>query len=229
MKKLILPLFAFAIVAATAHAQCPPVTATSGCSIGVFDNDACPTGTPPTLVWCPAGDLSTIRIRVIARGSSGLPCAGCDLTIRVVVEGEPTLTANQLWTCGFPAPGGTASFVVTTDAVGQAILDISGGGCGCLKVSYWVEASSCGGTLLCQGTENFCLKSPDMNGDGTINFFDTFQYLPQLTAGQGYCADFNCDGSVNFFDTFQYLPHLSGGHACPGSPVPIVPCGALCN
>ncbi len=51
--------------------------------------------------------------------------------------------------------------------------------------------------------------------DGNVNFFDTFRYLPQLSAGSGWSGDFTCDGNVNFFDTFQYLPALSGGVNLP--------------
>lgn len=230
MRRLILTCaaIAFGAAATAVFAQCPPLPAPSTCVVEIIDLDACPTVFPPTLVWCPDGDMSRIALRVTALGASGLPCAGCDLNIRVLFDGMAYNTANQIWVCGAD-PGGFADFTVTTDAAGEATVEITGGGCGCIHMQYWVESFSCGGTMLCQGEERFCLRSPDITGDGTVNFFDTFQFLPQLSTGQGYCADYNCDNTVNFFDTFQFLPHLSGGHTCVGNPIPIVPCTIPCS
>jgi hypothetical protein len=217
-----LPILGFLLVlGSAASAQCPPVPAASICSIGWIDADVCPTPAPPTLVWCPAGDLSRIVIRVRALGAAGAPCAGCPLTITARFRGRPTLTGTNLWVCGAVASVLTAT--VTTDANGVAVLPITGGGCGCLIVDYIVDATACGGPpVLCSGTAPFCVKSPDITGNGIVNFQDTFRYAPMLAAGFGYCGDFNCNGAVNFADTFQYAPHLAAVHACTfGSTVTI--------
>jgi hypothetical protein len=193
----------------------------SVCSIGYIDNDVCPTPAPPTLVWCPAGDRSRIVIRVRALGAAGAPCAGCPLVVTAMFRGMPILPATNLWVCG--AVGGVLTTTVVTDAIGEAQVEITGGGCGCLVVDYSVNAAACGGpAVLCSGSSRFCVKSPDFTGNGIVNFADTARYLPMLAAGFGYCGDFNCNGVVNFADTAQYLPHLFAAHACTfGSIVPI--------
>ena len=65
----------------------------------------------------------------------------------------------------------------------------------------------------------------DMNGDGTVNFFDISPFLNCATAGQSdpgcplsglstddyvQAADINCDGGVNFFDINPFLKLATG-------------------
>jgi hypothetical protein len=73
------------------------------------------------------------------------------------------------------------------------------------------------------------VKSPDLTGDGSVNFWDTFQLLPCLASATGYCCDFDCASIVNFWDTFQYLPHLTGAHTCSGVSLAGAGCTITCN
>ncbi len=231
MQRLTFLVAIILLLPAVVLAQCPPAAATSICSATIIDNDVCPTVIPPTLVWCPAGDLSLIELRILAIGAAGIPCTNCTLEVRVNFTGLPntTIGPSNIWLCNTNAGPGSFVIFTTTDAVGEARIKFSGGGCGCISMS-WTVVSLCGNpTVICQGVRDFCIKSPDFTGDGMVNFFDTFKYLPQLSSGFGYCADFNCDGVVNFFDTFQYLPHLSGGHSCIGSAIPFANCSLPCN
>ncbi len=205
------------VTASTAGAGVPDPVA-SYCNTSVIHNDACPVGSNH-VVWCPAGDLSLISATIGVIDVGGNPCVNTTVMVNFRFTGEPTVTANNLWVCG--TTNGMVTLFGVTDALGEVTFTFTGGGCGCLMMDFnaWV-----GPAFVCQTQAQFCVKSPDMNGNGTINFQDTFQYLPQLNAGTGWCADFNCSNSVNFLDTFQYLPHLNGAHSCPGSVIPITPC-----
>ena len=61
------------------------------------------------------------------------------------------------------------------------------------------------------------LAPSGVNGDGVVNYFDTFLYIPMLSTATGYCGNLNGsgDGVVNFFDTAKYLPYLANGVQCP--------------
>ena len=61
------------------------------------------------------------------------------------------------------------------------------------------------------------MRSPDFNGDGTVNFLDVFAYLPELNVGNGKCGNLNFDaqGDVNFSDTIKLLSHLAAHAHCP--------------
>jgi len=52
----------------------------------------------------------------------------------------------------------------------------------------------------------------DINGDGTLNFFDVSAYLSAFAAGD-LIADFTGDGSLNFFDVSAFL--VAFGDGCP--------------
>jgi len=57
---------------------------------------------------------------------------------------------------------------------------------------------------------NLCL--PDLNGDGSLNFFDVSAFL-QAFGMQDPAADFTNDGSFNFFDVSAFLSAFATG--CP--------------
>ncbi len=221
MKTTIALFVMLALCAAALSAQCVPDPTFSVCNLYVVKNDACPITMPNTLVWCPDGDMSYFEISIEALDATGLPCTFTDIRVIVRMGGTPSVAGNRLFGCGFNAAG-ERFFSLTTDAFGMATAQFWGGGCGCLTVGY--EAMAMTGVVFCSGVDNFCVKSPDFTGDGNVNFFDTFQYLPCLGGSYNDCCDLNCDGTVSFFDTFQYLPHLTMAHSCLGSILPIVPC-----
>ena len=61
------------------------------------------------------------------------------------------------------------------------------------------------------------VRSPDLNGDGSVNFADTFLFVSYLAAATGYCGNLNGDpyNLVNFWDTSKLLPFLSAATSCP--------------
>ncbi len=210
------------LLAGTAAAQCVPDPANSTCVLTIVDNDACPNTFPPNLVWCPAGDMSYFQIEVTLKDVTGAPCAFTDVRVSVDMSGQAAVAGNNIFGCGFDAVG-HRDFSLTTDANGKAYAKFWGGGCGCLNIRY---VATTVGFVICTGQADFCVKSPDLNGDGVVNFFDVFQYLPCLQSSYSICCDYNCDGVVNFFDTFQFLPHLNGNHNCVGSSLPYHACNA---
>jgi len=65
--------------------------------------------------------------------------------------------------------------------------------------------------LLIVDVQLDCTPCPaDMNGDGTLNFFDVSAFLSAFGAGDA-SADFTGDGSLNFFDVSAFLAAFSGG------------------
>jgi hypothetical protein len=52
----------------------------------------------------------------------------------------------------------------------------------------------------------------DLNGDGTLNFFDVSAFLVAFSANEP-AADFTGDGLFNFFDVSAFLVAFNAG--CP--------------
>jgi hypothetical protein len=61
------------------------------------------------------------------------------------------------------------------------------------------------------------VRSPDLTGNGVVNFQDTNLFLILLQAASGYCGNLSGDAGnvVNFLDTAKYLPALIAGAQCP--------------
>lgn len=57
----------------------------------------------------------------------------------------------------------------------------------------------------------------DINGDGSLNAFDVFQFLGDYDLGActGPSGDFNGDGACNAFDVFEFLGAYDNGNGCP--------------
>jgi len=214
-----------AVTAVPLLAQCNPDPNLSTCVLSVIKNDACPTTMPKTLVWCPDGDMSYFEIEVTLIDVNNLPCANTDVRVIVSLSGRTLVAGNNLFGCGFNLAG-ERIFALTTNAAGKAYAKFWGGGCGCLHIEYFATTS---GFVLCTGVDDFCVKSPDLNGDGFVNFLDVFQFLPCLGGLYGVCCDFNCDGTITFLDTFAFLPHLGGAHICVGSILPFRQCSSSLN
>jgi len=85
------------------------------------------------------------------------------------------------------------------------------GGCGTVAVTAEVQSFP----LTSGDVAN--VRSPDFTGDGVVNYFDTFHYLPMLNAATGYCGNLDNDpsGVVNFFDTSIFLSALVVAATCP--------------
>lgn len=209
MKKCLALLAVMGCLAIAGNAMATlPCAANSSCAIEAQNGNGC---ADADLRWCPAGDMDQIVIRATVRNCLDDPLSGCTLRLDLAGQADPTdATANMMVV-------GTASRTAVSDANGAVAWFITGGGCGRFNLDWTITAECADPQVeLCATSTQFCAKTADFNGDGTLNFFDTFKYLPQLTAGAGYCADLNCNGIANFFDTFQYLPHLTHGGTYAG-------------
>jgi hypothetical protein len=167
------------------------------------------------LRWCPAGDMDQINFQITVRDWNNDPIPDADVTLEISGECDPQ---DELGANANMMIAGNSLRLGTTDSSGYVEFEITGGGAGRFYLNYIVECR--GIELFNSATPTLCAKSPDFTGDGTINFFDTFKYLPQLNSGSGWSGDLRCDGVVNFFDTFQYLPHLNHGGTTPGFTLP---------
>jgi hypothetical protein len=215
MRKLSVLLIAAACMLVAGSAQATlPSPANSVCVFEVKGN----TCGDADGVWSPNGTLDTLCIRVTVNNALGDPLDTCDVRLDLSGTGD-AFAAGNMAICGSAA--GLLTLNATTDANGAASFNIFGGGCGRMELS-WTVTAECASpeVVLCSDTTQVCMKSTDFNGDLMTNFLDTFQYLPQLSAGIGYCGDLNCNGNVNFLDTFQYLPQLSAGASCAGAALP---------
>ena len=108
----------------------------------------------------------------------------------------------------------TATFLSekATDPEGRVVFDLSeAGGCGAIQFTATADgialADSCSAEM----------RSPDLNGNGLVNFEDLFLFLGLLNAGIGECGNFDGDpaGIVNFFDTSRFLIFYSESSSCP--------------
>lgn len=98
--------------------------------------------------------------------------------------------------------------LVPTNASGLTSVRVNRlGGCGTIKAV--VSALD-----LVSDTLSVDYNSVDLNGDGQVDFFDVFRYLPMLNSASGWCGDFTHDGVVNFLDTFKFLPAQNDGQNC---------------
>ncbi|MFH1276883.1 MAG: C25 family cysteine peptidase [Candidatus Eisenbacteria bacterium] len=158
-----------------------------------------------------SGD-STMTIVVTLLDGAGLPLAGVPgSAIQVTASGVSSLGKDIIF-CG--SGSGTAVFSgdAPTDADGRCVIEVTNaGGCGTVDLTCSV------GSVTLAGGASAEMKSPDFTGDGEVNFFDTFLFLPALNAGTGYCGNLNnsADGVVNFFDTAKYLSFLAAAAQCP--------------
>jgi hypothetical protein len=59
--------------------------------------------------------------------------------------------------------------------------------------------------------------SPDLNGDGVVNFQDAFLFTAYLRSGTGSCGNLDRDpqGIVNFSDTAIFVRYFAAQNACP--------------
>ncbi len=183
-------------------------------AVGVHPNSAW--GGDP-LFWCPGGDGDTIVVTVQVNDASSDPCEDCDVELLLDVEHD---VQDELGAGSSGRVCGTNPRTLTTDATGRVTFPVTGGGCGRFRFTLSATATCPGGTIaLGPIVQGYCIQTPDFNGSLTVNFFDTFKYLPPLSFGTDFwCGDFVPGGvpQVNFFDTFKYLPHLAGGHSCSG-------------
>ncbi len=177
------------------------------------------------LVWDPrgAGESENLLIRVTVRDCDGVPVPGSfarlDLSGSFLRHPDIT-TATVGRICGTPSRSDT------TDANGAARLRLRGGGSGRIAL-HWVVTISWPGDsfVLSDNWDTLCVKSPDFNGSGNVNFLDTFIYVPSLVHGTGYSGDFKaCSAlnTVNFQDTMFYAPFLFDGSPCQGGPASFV-------
>lgn len=169
------------------------------------------------VIWDPNGAAGHILITVTVKDCLDNPVDMCD--VRLDISGEFKAHADiSVSAGGFLC--GTAGRFAQTNAAGAASFQVDGGGCGGLVLN-WTATAGCASpeVELCSVSDTLCVKSTDFAGDGIINFFDTFNFLPVIGSGFGYCGDLTqCSAGnvINFFDTFVYLPALGTPYGCTG-------------
>lgn len=215
---LILSLFLLFLL--TGHAESGiPCAAYSSVTV-TTDGPAC---SDADLVCCPAGDLGGIVISATVLDCLLSPSDTCTIRLDYSFSGTAHAEVQPASVGICNSPGNAGTLLSPTNANGVVSFRLIPYGVGDLNLD-WSLTAVCASpeVLLASDQVAFQTKSPDFNGNGVVNFFDTFKYLPQLNSGIGYTGNLNCLPPVNFFDTFQYLPHLSTGHSCQ-------PVGACCR
>ncbi len=202
-------------VASTSMATLP-CAANSSCAIEVENQLPC---TNTDLRWCPQGDWDHIIIRVTVRNCLDNPLDSCDIRLDLSGIGDPQ---DEIGSPDGISICGSSSLTQMSDANGAVEFTLTGGGSGRFVLD-WIVTAECAvpEVELCSNSDTLCAKSPDFTGNLIVNFWDTFEYLPQLQATVGWSGDFNsgvgtCDNLVTFWDTFDYLPHLQAVHQCTG-------------
>jgi hypothetical protein len=165
------------------------------------------------LMLSPAGDGdSVLTITVTVRDGTGTPLQGIPAGAVVVdAAGLSSLGGDITFCNGTP---NAAQFVSTapTDVNGQTVITVTNvGGCGSITLTAEVQ----GVPLVDNAVAN--VRSPDMNGDGIVQFLDSILFAQQLGVSFGYCANLNGDPAdlVDFSDTIKFLPHLAATTQCP--------------
>jgi hypothetical protein len=108
-----------------------------------------------------------------------------------MVEGV-WLLELELWSGNSGVEASDPLYVVFGQGAGEGQID---------DAIAWIEENLIGSPCLA-----------DINGDGTLNFFDVSAFLTAYSA-QEQVADFNNDGQFNFFDVSAFLSAYANG--CP--------------
>ncbi|NNE08208.1 MAG: hypothetical protein HKN20_06560 [Gemmatimonadetes bacterium] len=159
----------------------------------------------------PDGLADTMTVTVTVRDGSGAPIQGIaagDISFSIA---GASLSGGDMQFCSLGLNNIVIAGTDSTDSNGQSSVTLHNvGGCGTLAISATVSSTAIPADVI-------LVRSADINGDGEVNFLDTFIYLPELNVGTGNCGNFDNDpaSDVNFFDTLLYLPHLSSGAKCP--------------
>ncbi len=155
---------------------------------------------------------STLTIKVTVRNGNGDPVSGIPAgDVEVDLVGT-SLNGQSMRFC---ASGTNALHLVSqaaTNGSGEAMFYVANaGGCADIAVTATVES------MALTAGDVATMRSPDMNGSGSVNFQDTMLYAAMLYAGTGYCGNLNgsADGVVNFSDTVKYVQALMVGASCP--------------
>lgn len=168
------------------------------------------------------GNKSTIDIFVTVRDCASQPVEGSLVQLDFLVAGDPTdeLPSNVEMRINIDS-----ELTGITDAAGVATWELLLGGCGKVQIDWRTTAST---VDLGTDSKTYCVRAHDMNGDGVVNFFDIFLFLPQYGSGLGWASNFNCVPPVNFFDVFGLLPDLnaaaSASVSTAAAPVPLGEC-----
>jgi hypothetical protein len=155
---------------------------------------------------------STMTVTVTVRNGSGNPIPGIPAGDVIVSGTGVSLNGRAMIFCATGAA--TAQFASTqaTNASGQVSFAVTQmGGCGDVTWTATVQGVSLAGSAVAT------VRSPDLTGNGVVNFQDTNLFLILLQAASGYCGNLSGDAGnvVNFLDTAKYLPALIAGAQCP--------------
>ncbi|MBN1824673.1 MAG: hypothetical protein JW958_00320 [Candidatus Eisenbacteria bacterium] len=158
-----------------------------------------------------SGD-SVLTVAVAVRDTSGAGVPGIPPGGVVVTASAVSAIGEDMTFCVFGTEQAQYLSEDSTDAEGEAIIEIRRvGGCGTITLNVEVAG------IPIQHRASAEIVSPDINGDGAVNYQDTFLYIGYLTVGSGWCGNLSRDsaGVVSFNDTMKFLPFLASGASCP--------------
>jgi len=165
------------------------------------------------LLLSPDGDGdSTLLITVTARDPEGNPIPGIPPEDIVVTAVGVSHNGESMHFCSSGLPQATFVPASPTDSAGSCTIAVAEvGGCGSITITAEIQGIALSGNAVSE------VRSPDLSGDGAVNFTDTFLFVSYLSATTGYCGNLSGDpgGRVDFWDTIKFLPFLSGAAACP--------------
>jgi hypothetical protein len=165
------------------------------------------------IVVSPGGDAdSTLRVTVTARDGSGRGIQGIGAgSVTVTASGSSWLGEGMTF-CSSGLPHASFPSTTPTDENGRTTIEVNRiGGCGAIEL----RASIAG--IDVRDPFQALVRSPDLNGDGSVSFPDVFLFTPMLHAGDGPCGNFDGDPAdiVNFSDTALFIRFFSAQGSCP--------------
>jgi len=204
--------FLIPISVANAIPQLPCVRGEASSSSGYIL--ACPQQDGPSL----ASQGLTVSIRLL--DGAGNPISG--FAKKFLWLAEDGVSTCGVWT-------GIMNADAATDSDGRTTFSGIPRAGGCSDGPLYVIVQINGDDYLLSSTPGLpadCLsgvltlpitiRSPDMNGDGTVSLSDYSRFVAAYQGSYDECADFNGDGSVSLPDLSMFTVHYqNGGHHCP--------------
>ncbi len=157
----------------------------SGTEVTLLDRPGIPSSGFPGPFGCGGRDLDA----TFTDDATTLAEDVCSYSTQPVIVGEVVPSQSMLTFAGEPASGEWTLMVTDRSAYDTGVLVEA-----CIQITTSVACT------------------PDLTGDGVLDFFDVSAFLSAYSA-QDPAADFTGDGVFNFFDVSAFLNAYSAG--CP--------------
>jgi hypothetical protein len=146
------------------------------------------------------------------RDERGNPMPGVPAGEVVLYAAAASALGQGMRFCATAMPQAVFPSSAPTDSAGRATFTVEHfGGCGTIALGAEV------GGVAILNVEVANVLSPDLNGDGVVNFQDAFLFTAYLRSGTGSCGNLDRDpqGIVNFSDTAIFVRYFAAQNACP--------------